>query len=161
MSENQSKTPFHKRKSVVQVEESLELAPKFNEDGLMPVITTDYASGHVLMQGYMNHEALVKTIETGLAHYWSRSRQTLWRKGETSGLIQHVKQMLIDDDQDSVWLRVTVDGEASCHVGYRSCFYREIPVGQKASDVRLRQIEQEKKFDPEEIYKDQPNPTLL
>lgn len=152
---------FAPRKSVEQVEEGLELAPKFNPDGLIPVVTTDYASGEVLMHAYMNRDALLKTIETGEAHYWSRSRKTLWRKGETSGLTQRVRQMLIDDDQDAVWLRVEVAGGASCHVGYRSCFYREVPVGAKAEAVTLKQTESEKMFDPEETYKGKPNPTQL
>ncbi len=151
--------PFAQRKSVKQVEEGLELAPKFDEDGLIPVVATDHASGEVLMHAYMNRNALLKTIETGEAHYWSRSRKTLWRKGATSGLIQRVRQILIDDDQDAVWLRVEVSGGASCHVGYRSCFYREIPVGEKT--IALKQIETEKVFNPDEIYKGKPNSTRL
>ncbi|MCL4141624.1 UNVERIFIED_CONTAM: hypothetical protein GTU68_011732, partial [Idotea baltica] len=83
-------------------------------------------SGELLMMGYMNAEAFSKTIETGEAHYWSRSRALLWHKGATSGLVQKVVEMRIDDDQDTVWLRVDVAGGASCHVGYRSCFYRSI-----------------------------------
>ncbi len=152
---------FAPRKSVEQVEEGLELAPKFDEDGLIPVITTDHASGEVLMHAYMNRDALLKTIETGEAHYWSRSRRTLWRKGATSGLTQRVRQLLIDDDQDAVWLRVEVAGGASCHVGYRSCFYREIPLGKKPETVALKQTEKEKVFDPEKVYKGKPNPTRL
>ena len=152
---------FAPRKSVEQVEEGLELAPKFDEDGLIPVVTTDHASGEVLMHAYMNRDALLKTIETGEAHYWSRSRKALWRKGETSGLTQRVRQILIDDDQDAVWLRVEVSGGASCHVGYRSCFYREVPLGAKARVITLKQTESEKAFDPEETYKGKPNPTRL
>ena len=153
------KTPFAERKSIKQVEEGLELAPKFDGSGLIAVVTTDYTSGEVLMHGYMNREALLKTIQTGEAHYWSRSRKVLWHKGATSGLIQHVKQMLIDDDQDAVWLRVEVAGEASCHVGYRSCFYREIL--SETMPIRLKQLEDDKVFDPEKVYKDSPNPTKL
>ena len=96
---------FAPRESIEQVEEGDELAPKFDEDGLIPVVTTDVESGEVLMHGYMNAEALEKTIETGEAHYWSRSRQALWHKGATSGLIQKVVEIRIDDDQDAVWLR--------------------------------------------------------
>ncbi len=119
---------FASRVSVEQVEEGSDLAPKFDADGVLPVVTTDAASGEVLMLGYMNAEALAKTIETGEAHYWSRSRQTLWHKGATSGLVQRVVDMRIDDDQDAVWLAVDVAGSgASCHVGYRSCFYRSVP----------------------------------
>ncbi len=110
------------------------------------------------MVGYMNAEALAKTIETGEAHYWSRSRQALWHKGATSGLVQTVKELMIDDDQDCVWLKVDVAGGASCHVGYRSCFYRRIPIGKSAA---LEFTETEKVFDPKKIYGDAPNPTKL
>ena len=120
---------FQPRNSIEQVEEGVDLAPKFDERGLITAVTTDATSGELLMQGYMNAEALRLTIETGEAHYYSRSRQTLWHKGATSGLVQKVVQLMVDDDQDCIWLRVDVQGGASCHVGYRSCFYREIPVG--------------------------------
>ena len=153
--------PFVQRTSIEQVEEGLELAPKFGKDGLIPVVTTDYTSGEVLMHAYMNHDALLKTLETGEAHYWSRSRKTLWHKGATSGLVQRVRQILIDDDQDALWLRVEVTGGASCHVGYRSCFYREVLRGEKPGVVTLRRVESEKVFDPEKVYKGKPNPTQL
>ncbi len=152
---------FEKRKSIEQVEESTELAPKFDENGLIPVVTTDFSSGEVLMQGYMNEEALKKTISLGEAVYFSRSRQELWHKGKTSGLIQKIKEIRIDDDQDCVWLRVDVKGGASCHVGYRSCFYRSIPMDNDKSKVVLKFEESEKVFDPNEIYGDTPNPTKL
>lgn len=157
------KSPFANRVSVEQVEEGCELAPKFDADGLLPVVTTDAATGEVLMLGYMNAEALAKTIETGEAHYWSRSRKTLWHKGATSGLVQKVIDMRIDDDQDAVWLKVDVAGSgASCHVGYRSCFYRSVPTGAAPSpSLELRFKEQEKTFDPQEVYGDAPNPTQL
>ena len=128
-----SEIKFEKRKTIEQVEESTELAPKFDQDGLIPVVTTDFSSGEVLMQGYMNEEALKKTIHLGEAVYYSRSRQTLWHKGKTSGLVQTVKEIRIDDDQDCVWLRVDVQGGARCHVGYRSCFYRSVPFGENSS----------------------------
>lgn len=112
------------------------------------------------MLGYMNAEALVKTITTGEAHYWSRSRKVLWHKGATSGLVQKVVEMRIDDDQDAVWLRVDIPGDASCHVGYRSCFYRAVPLGQKG-DTRLEFREDRKLFDPKQVYGDAPNPTIL
>jgi len=99
---------FAARESIEQVEEGTELAPKFDDNGLIPVVTTDATSGEVLMHGYMNAEALEKTIATGEAHYWSRSRQMLWHKGATSGLIQKVVEIRIDDDQDAVWLRCDV-----------------------------------------------------
>ncbi|MEC9117452.1 MAG: phosphoribosyl-AMP cyclohydrolase, partial [Planctomycetota bacterium] len=108
---------FGQRISVEQVEEGQELAPKFDAQGLIPVITTDFTSGELLMHGYMNEEALRKTIELGEAVYYSRSRKTLWHKGATSGLVQTIREMRIDDDQDAVWLRVDVAGGASCHVG--------------------------------------------
>ena len=111
--------------------------------------------------GYMNEEALKRTIATGEAHYWSRSRQVLWHKGASSGLVQKIIEMRIDDDQDAVWVRVEVAGNgASCHVGYRSCFYRKVPVG-KASAISLEFTEHEKRFDPLEVYGEVPNPTQL
>ena len=147
-----SEIVFDKRKSVEQVEESTELAPKFDDNGIIPVVTTDYSSGEVLMQGYMNEEAFKKTIETGQAIYFSRSRNELWHKGKTSGLIQTIKEIRIDDDQDSVWLRVEVTGGASCHVGYRSCFYRSIPLGDNKTKIVLQFEEKEKVFDPKKVY---------
>lgn len=153
---------FAARRSVEQVEEGSELAPKFDEQGLIPVVTTDAGSGELLMHGYMNAEALRRTIETGEAHYYSRSRKTLWHKGATSGLVQRVRALLIDDDQDCVWMRVDVAGNgASCHVGYRSCFYRRIPLGKDSAGAPLEFTESEKVFDPEVVYGDAPNPTRL
>ena len=152
---------FEKRKTIEQVEESTELAPKFEQDGLIPVVTTDFNSGEVLMQGYMNEEAFKKTISLGEAVYYSRSRKTLWHKGKTSGLVQKIKEIRIDDDQDCVWLRVDVQGGASCHVGYRSCFYRSVPFGEKRGSSVLKFEENEKVFDPKEVYGDAPNPTKL
>ncbi len=154
-------TEFAQRKSIEQVEEGTELAPKFDADGLIPAVTTDYVSGELLMQGYMNAEALRRTIETGEAHYFSRSRGVLWHKGGTSGLVQTVRELLIDDDQDCVWLRVDVAGGASCHVGYRSCFYRRIPIGADAETGPLQFTESDKVFDPQAVYGDAPNPTKL
>ena len=158
---------FQARNSIEQVEEGSDLAPKFDDRGLITVVTTDYDSGELLMQGYMNAEALQLTISTGEAHYYSRSRNTLWHKGATSGLVQTVRELLIDDDQDCVWLRVDVTGGASCHVGYRSCFYRKVPVGvdfeasQTDGNVTLEWTDTEKVFDPEDVYGDAPNPTIL
>ena len=120
---------FKNRITVEQVEEGYDLAPKFDEYGLIPVVTTEYTTGELLMHGYMNEEALKKTIQLGEAVYYSRSRKVIWHKGATSGLTQLVKEFRIDDDQDCVWLRVEVQGNgASCHVGYRSCFYRSVPI---------------------------------
>ena len=154
---------FAPRESVEQVEEGNVLSPKFDEDGLIPVVTTDIDSGELLMMGYMNVEAFKKTVETGEAHYWSRSRACLWHKGATSGLVQKIVQMRIDDDQDCVWLRVAVNGGASCHVGYRSCFYRSVPIGKPEGDgpLILNYQEDDKVFDPKEVYGDAPNPTKL
>jgi len=156
-------TPFARRQTVAQVEEGTDLAPKFDTSGLIPVVTTDVGSGEVLMLGYMNAEALAKTIQTGEAHYFSRSRQAIWHKGATSGLIQNVVDLRIDDDQDAVWLKVEVAGSgASCHVGYRSCFYRSVPTGAPPSpQTRLVFREARKVFDPKEVYGDAPNPTQL
>ena len=155
-----SNIEFEKRKSIEQVEESTELAPKFDKNGLIPVVTTDFSSGELLMQGYMNEEAFKKTIDLGEAVYFSRSRKKLWHKGQTSGLIQKIKEIRIDDDQDCVWLRVDVKGGASCHVGYRSCFYRSIPMN-NSSKIVLKFEEKEKVFDPDQVYGDAPNPTKL
>ena len=153
---------FEKRKSIEQVEESSELAPKFDEGGFIPVVTTDYSSGEVLMQGYMNEEAFKKTITLKEAVYFSRSRKTLWHKGKTSGLVQTIKEIRIDDDQDSIWIKVEVQGGASCHVGYRSCFYRSISLENKNfNGLKLKFEEKEKVFDPKKVYGDEPNPTKL
>lgn len=151
---------FARRTSVEQVEEGVELAPKFDEQGLIPVVTTDFRSGEVLMHGYMNSEALSKTIQLGQAVYWSRSRECLWQKGATSGLVQSVREIRVDDDQDCIWLQVEVDGGANCHVGYRSCFYRAVPFGERAGQP-LGFKETEKVFDPQAVYGDAPNPTQL
>lgn len=154
-------TTFQTRKTIEQVEESSDFAPKFDERGLISAITTDYDTGEVLMLGYMNAEALRLSISTGEAHYFSRARQCLWHKGATSGLVQQIAELRIDDDQDAVWLRVRVSGNgASCHVGYRSCFYRSIPLG-GADSVALQFLESEKTFDPKQVYGDAPNPTIV
>ena len=152
---------FSPRLSVEQVEEGTDLAPGFDADGLIPAVTTDGDTGEVLMHAYMNAAALRLTIETGEAHYFSRSRRVLWHKGATSGLVQKVRELLIDDDQDCIWLRVDVSGGASCHVGYRSCFYRRVPLGSADTPVELEFTESEKVFDPVAVYGDAPNPTQL
>ena len=154
---------FKKRDSVFEVEEGKFLSPKFDNQGLIPVVTTDSKTGEVLMHGYMNSEALKKTIETREANYWSRSRKSVWHKGKTSGFTQKVIQIRIDDDQDSVWLSVDIGNGASCHVGYKSCFYRSIPLGKidQSEKIEMKFEEKEKKFDPEKVYKGQPNPTKL
>ena len=154
---------FKKRENVADIEEGNLLSPKFNKDGLIPVITTDFKTKEVLMQGFMNSEALKKTIETKEAHYWSRSRKEIWRKGETSGFVQKVVEMRIDDDQDSIWMSVDIGDGASCHVGYKSCFYRSITLGkiENTEKIKIDFKEKKKKFDPEVVYKNKPNPTKI
>jgi phosphoribosyl-AMP cyclohydrolase len=163
-----SNISFAPRTSVEQVEEGLDLAPKFDSHGCLPCITRHAESGEILMFAFMNDEALKLTITTGLAHYWSRSRQKLWKKGESSGMFQKIQRILIDDDQDCVIVEVTLTQpsiggkEASCHVGYRSCFYREVvPPAAPDETPRLSFIEKEKSFDPLAVYGDIPNPTQL
>ena len=154
---------FKKRDNIKEVEEGKYLEPKFDENGLIPVITSDFKTGDILMHGYMNEEALKKTIETKEVHYWSRSRKKIWHKGQVSGFVQIVKEIRIDDDQDSVLLSVDIGNGASCHVGYRSCFYRSIPLGKIKNDEKLEiEFKEEKKiFDPKKVYKNEPNPTKL
>jgi len=154
---------FKKRDNIKEVEEGKYLSPKFDENGLIPVVTTDSQTGGILMHGYMNEEALKKTIETKEAYYWSRSRKKIWHKGQVSGFVQKVKEIRIDDDQDSIWLSVDIGNGASCHVGFRSCFYRSIPLGkiENAKTIEMKFKEKEKIFDPKKIYKDEPNPTKL
>ena len=154
---------FHKRLSVEEVEEGDTLSPKFDDNGLIPCVTSDFKTNEILMVGYMNEEALTQTIENGEAYYFSRSRQIVWHKGATSGLIQTVKEIRIDDDQDSIWLSVEVSGSgASCHVGYKSCFYRSIPLKNEVNlNLKLNWEEKEKLFNPDEVYGNAPNPTKL
>ena len=167
MSKNNHIT-FAERTSIEQVEEGDELAPKFDEKGCIPCITIHAETREVLMFAFMNAEALKLTISSELAHYWSRSRQQLWKKGETSGMFQNVQRILIDDDQDCVIIEVTLTppsiggNEASCHVGYRSCFYREIPLKPEEGDqLKLQFTEDDKSFDPTSVYEGTPNPTQL
>ena len=154
---------FKKRENVFEVEEGKLLSPKFDENGLIPVTTTDSSSGDLLMHGYMNEDALKKTIETKEAHYWSRSRKKIWHKGQISGFIQKIIEMRIDDDQDAIYISVDIGSGASCHVGYRSCFYRTIPLGkiENLEELKMEFKEEKKVFDPKKIYKDEPNPTKL
>jgi len=154
---------FKKRENVTEIEEGNLLSPRFDNDGLIPVVTTCSKTKEILMHSYMNVESLKKTIETKEAHYWSRSRKKIWRKGQVSGFVQKVKEIRIDDDQDSLWLSVDIGSGASCHVGYRSCFYRSIPLGKIKNEEELEMEfkEKEKIFDPKKVYKDEPNPTKL
>ena len=154
---------FKKRENIYDIEEGNLLSPKFDNDGLIPVITMCSKTQEILMHGFMNVEALKKTIETKEAHYYSRSRKAIWHKGKTSGFTQKVIQIRIDDDQDALWMSVDIGNGASCHVGYKSCFYRSIPLGKiyQSEKVEMKFEEKEKKFDPEKVYKGQPNPTKL
>src|ERR1041384_7471680 len=142
---------FPDRGSTQAVEEGRALTPKFDADGLVTCVATDAASGDVLMVAHMNAEALARTIETGEAWYYSRSRRALWRKGESSGHVQRVTQMRIDCDQDAVWIKVEQAGAGACHTGRRSCFYRAVPLGQ-AADGALAFVEAERAFDPAKVY---------
>ena len=144
---------FSERSSVQAIEEGAKLAPKFDADGLVTCVATDAASGDVLMVAHMNAEALARTIESGEAWYFSRSRRALWRKGETSGHVQRVTEMRIDCDQDAVWIKVEQAGPGACHTGRRSCFYRAVPLG-KAPDgsLLLEFREADKGFDPAKVY---------
>jgi len=130
-------------------------APKFNDDGIIPVVATDADSGEVLMFAWMNAQSLALTIETGVAHYWSRSRGRLWKKGEESGNTQKVVELRTDCDQDALWMKVIPQGiGAACHVGYKSCFYRAIPLGEAASrDMQMQFREDAPLFDPKQVYK--------
>ena len=154
---------FKERQSIKEVEEGKYLSPKFDENGLIPAVTTDFKTGDILMHGYMNYESLKKTIETKEAHYWSRSRKKIWHKGQISGFVQKVKEIRIDDDQDAIWLSVDIGDGASCHVGFRSCFYRSIPLGKinNESKTEMEFKERKKVFDPKKIYRNEPNPTKL
>jgi len=133
------------------VEEGTVLRPRFDAAGLVTCVTTDATNGDVLMVAHMNLEALQKTVASGEAWYFSRSRKALWRKGETSGHVQKVREIRIDCDQDAVWLRVEQTGGAACHTGRRSCFYRAAPLGQKGA-AKLEFRDAEKTFDPDKVY---------
>jgi len=133
------------------IEESLAFTPKFGADGLITAVATDAKSGDVLMVAQMNAEAVRKTVESGEAFYYSRSRKKLWRKGETSGHVQRVIELRVDCDQDALWLKVEQVGEGACHTGRRSCFYRALPLGQKGA-LRLEFRDAEKTFDPRNVY---------
>jgi len=131
-----------------QIEEGTEFVPKFDDKGLITAIAQDAETGQVLMVAYMNRQALDLTIQTGRATYFSRTRQKLWKKGEESGHIQKVREILVDCDQDCVILKVAVD-QGQCHVGYQSCFYRRL----KKSDGKTLEFVAEKVYDPKEAYK--------
>jgi phosphoribosyl-AMP cyclohydrolase len=133
------------------IEEGLALAPKFDANGLVTCVVTDVWTGEVLMVAHMNADALKRTIATGEAWYYSRSRQAMWKKGESSGHTQRVTEMRIDCDQDAVWIKVEQAGPGACHTGRRSCFYRAVPLGQEGA-ARLEFRDADKTFDPKAVY---------
>ena len=143
--------PSAQRPSTHNVEEGLALAPKFDADGLVTCVATDARSGEVLMVAHMNAEALARTVTSGEAWYFSRSRKSLWRKGETSGHLQRVVEMRVDCDQDAVWIKVDQVGGGACHTGRRSCFYRAVPLGQSGG-AKLEFRDAEQVFDPQTAY---------
>ena len=130
--------PTQPPKDSDDLEEGVVLRPRFDASGLITCVTSDAASGEVLMVAHMNAEALQKTVESGEAWYFSRSRKALWRKGETSGHVQRVREIRIDCDQDAVWLRVEQAGGAACHTGRRSCFYRAVVPGRGRTEADIR-----------------------
>ena len=133
-----------------EIEEGTAFTPKYDADGLITAVVTDVASGELLMVAHMNADALARTIESGEAWYFSRSRNALWRKGETSGQTQRVIEMRMDCDQDAVWIRVEQHG-AACHTGRRSCFYRKIDSAN--GDTRLSFVDADRQFDPDKVYR--------
>jgi phosphoribosyl-AMP cyclohydrolase len=133
------------------IEEGTAFSPKFDKDGLVTAVVTDVASGDLLMVAHMNADALNRTVESGEAWYFSRSRKQLWRKGESSGHVQRVKEMRVDCDQDAVWLKVEQAGAGACHTGRRSCFYRAVPLGKTGAALEFR--DGDKTFDPSTVYK--------
>ena len=137
-------------KDINEIEEGLEFQPKFDASGLVTCVATDIVTGEVLMVAHMNDEALRKTVASGEAWYFSRSRNALWRKGETSGHVQRVVEMRMDCDQDAVWIKVGQSG-AACHTGRRSCFYRKVDGAE--GGLRLSFVDADKLFDPEAVYR--------
>jgi phosphoribosyl-AMP cyclohydrolase len=131
------------------IEDGLSFQPRYDDSGLVTCVATDAGSGEVLMVAHMNDEALRKTIATGEAWYFSRSRHALWRKGETSGHVQRVLEMRMDCDQDAVWIRVEQSG-AACHTGRHSCFYRKVTAGE--GGARLSFVDADRLFDPAKVY---------
>ena len=136
--------------AAAELEEGLVLTPKFDAAGLVTCVVTEAGTGDVLMVAHMNAPALARTIATGQAWYYSRSRGALWRKGETSGHSQRVVEIRVDCDQDAIWLKVEQVGGA-CHTGRRSCFYRDVPMGQRSGPIRL-ELRDQRVFDPDSVY---------
>jgi phosphoribosyl-AMP cyclohydrolase len=136
--------------AINDIEEGLTFKPKFDASGLVTCVATDAGTGEVLMVAHMNDEALRKTIASGEVWYFSRSRHSLWRKGESSGHVQRVVEMRIDCDQDAVWIRVEQTG-AACHTGRRSCFYRAVTTGEAGAQLGF--VDAERLFDPKDVYR--------
>jgi phosphoribosyl-AMP cyclohydrolase len=144
---------FAARGTTQEIEDGLAFAPKFDQDGLISCVVTDATTGEVLMFAHMNEEALARTIETGEAWFYSRSRGTLWRKGESSGHALRVNELRVDCDQDALWIKAQPQGPGACHTGRRSCFYRAVRLESPAgSTTQLEFREGERVFDPGEVY---------
>lgn len=136
-----------------EVENGLRLTPRFDGAGGIAAVATDADTGEVLMLAWMNDVALALTIETGEAHFWSRSRKRIWKKGEESGNVLRVVELRTDCDQDAVWLKVRISGHgAACHTGHRTCFYRRIPTGKPVAATELEHAGTPRAFDPKDVY---------
>ncbi|MBN9051639.1 MAG: phosphoribosyl-AMP cyclohydrolase [Rhizobiales bacterium] len=148
-----TESPFAPRGTAAEIEEGRALAPKFDKDGLITAVVTDAASGDLLMLAHMNAQALQLTIETEQAHFYSRSRNKLWKKGEESGHVLDVTELRVDCDQDAVQLKVRQSGPGVCHTGRTSCFYRAVPLGSdKGKGVTLEFVDADRVFDPAKVY---------
>ncbi|MGE0698227.1 MAG: phosphoribosyl-AMP cyclohydrolase [Hyphomicrobiaceae bacterium] len=146
---------FDKPGSAAELEGGLLLTPRFDGAGGIAAVATDAETGEVLMLAWMNAEALALTIETGEAHFWSRSRGRIWRKGEESGNVLQVVELRTDCDQDAVWMRVRIAGHgAACHTGHRTCFYRSIPVGTGDGPRTMTHAGTPRAFEPATVYRD-------
>lgn len=133
------------------LEEGLSFTPKFDDNGLVTAVVTDARDGELLMVAHMNAEAIALTLETGIGHYFSRSRGKIWKKGESSGNLQSVKEIRVDCDQDAIWLKVEVAGhDATCHTGRRSCFYRSASVENGKPVLVIS--DDHRHFDPSDVY---------
>ncbi len=142
---------FHTAKDKRELETGDQLTPRFNAEGLVTAIASDADSGEVLMLAHMNDEALRLSIQTGEAHYWSRSRGELWHKGATSGTVQKIVEIRVDCDQDAIWLKVQPQGAgAACHTGMRSCFFRKVAL--ENGQIRLVKSDEKPLFDPSAVY---------
>ncbi|GAB4354326.1 MAG: phosphoribosyl-AMP cyclohydrolase [Oricola sp.] len=150
---NSPNAPFPAPGSKADLETGDVLSPRFNADGLVTAVAVDAGDGTVLMVAHMNAEALRLTIETGIAHYWSRSRQSIWKKGETSGNMQSVSEIRVDCDQDCILLKVETAGDgANCHTGRRSCFYRSVVTGPGGEPRLETDPDDPPRFDPGAVY---------